>query len=109
MASCTCAQPGKARAADGSLIIEPDCPYHQEAAARPMDHSIPWNCPTYWDGCNCSQTLHDLREELKAALELARDMRSQLPDDVAQQQKYDERLQRLWAPTGSRDGKAGSP
>lgn len=34
--------------------IDPDCPYHRLAAARPWDHRIPWNCPTYWDGCNCT-------------------------------------------------------
>lgn len=33
--------------------INPDCPYHKAATARPWDHRIPWNCPTYWDGCNC--------------------------------------------------------
>lgn len=34
--------------------IKDDCPYHNLAAQNPDDHSIPWNCPTYWDGCNCA-------------------------------------------------------
>ena len=29
------------------------CRYHQGAAQQPWNHRIPWNCPTYWDGCNC--------------------------------------------------------
>jgi hypothetical protein len=35
--------------------IDPDCIYHQMAKKYPKDHSIPWNCPTYWDGCNCKK------------------------------------------------------
>jgi hypothetical protein len=35
--------------------IDPDCPYHLAAAADPGNHRIPWNCPTYWDGCNCPE------------------------------------------------------
>jgi hypothetical protein len=23
------------------------------AAEQPWNHGIPWNCPTFWDGCNC--------------------------------------------------------
>lgn len=34
-----------------------DCGYHNAAAAQPWNHSIPWNCPDYWDGCNCIENL----------------------------------------------------
>ena len=51
--SCICAAPGRIRANGGKLVIDPACGYHQVAADFPNDHSIPWNCPTYWDGCNC--------------------------------------------------------
>lgn len=27
--------------------------YFRIAAENPEDHRIPWNCPSYWDGCNC--------------------------------------------------------
>lgn len=33
--------------------ISPTCRYHQGAAEQPWNHFIPWNCPTYYDGCNC--------------------------------------------------------
>ena len=33
--------------------INPECGYHQAAAAQSWNHRTPWNCPTYWDGCNC--------------------------------------------------------
>lgn len=33
--------------------INPNCEYHQQASEQPWNHRIPWNCPTYWDGCNC--------------------------------------------------------
>jgi hypothetical protein len=46
-------------------IIRDDCPYHNAAKAAPMDHSIPWNCPTYWDGCNCRKRIKELEEKLK--------------------------------------------
>lgn len=29
------------------------CRYHEGAAQQLWNHRIPWNCPTYWDGCNC--------------------------------------------------------
>lgn len=48
---CICAyDPG-----DGSIAIaiQPECQYHRMAAEQPWNHRIPWNCPTYWDGCNC--------------------------------------------------------
>ena len=40
---------------DGSYVfdLDPECGYHGVAAEHPDDHRIPWNCPTYWDGCNC--------------------------------------------------------
>lgn len=49
------------------LVVDPACGYHRAAAAAPMDHSIPWNCPTYWDGCNCARVIADLRAEIAAA------------------------------------------
>lgn len=33
--------------------IRPDCPYHLAASLQPDNHRIPWNCSTYYDGCNC--------------------------------------------------------
>lgn len=27
--------------------------YREGAELQPWNHRIPWNCPTYWDGCNC--------------------------------------------------------
>lgn len=40
---------------DGSYDwnIDPECEYHGRAAAEPWNHAIPWNCPTFYDGCNC--------------------------------------------------------
>jgi hypothetical protein len=29
------------------------CLYHYAAALQPWNHRIPWNCPSYYDGCNC--------------------------------------------------------
>ena len=31
-----------------------DCAYHLAARLQPGNHSIPWNCPAYYDGCNCA-------------------------------------------------------
>lgn len=31
----------------------PDCAYHNAAERQPWNHHIPWNCSTYYDGCNC--------------------------------------------------------
>jgi hypothetical protein len=31
-----------------------NCLYHYAAALQPDNHRIPWNCPTYYDGCNCT-------------------------------------------------------
>lgn len=54
---------------DGSFgwTIRADCPYHARAALNPRDHSIPWNCPTYWDGCNCAAMKAD-RDSLRTQL-----------------------------------------
>lgn len=30
-----------------------NCMYHYAASIQPDNHRIPWNCPTYYDGCNC--------------------------------------------------------
>jgi hypothetical protein len=30
-----------------------DCLYHYAAALQPWNHRLPWNCPAYYDGCNC--------------------------------------------------------
>jgi hypothetical protein len=31
------------------------CLYHYAAQLQPDNHRIPWNCPTYYDGCNCER------------------------------------------------------
>lgn len=51
--SCICPTP-----VDGEWRIRPECTYHAAAAANPRNHSIPWNCPTYYDGCNCDKPEH---------------------------------------------------
>jgi hypothetical protein len=30
-----------------------ECNYHASAERQPWNHRIPWNCKTYYDGCNC--------------------------------------------------------
>jgi hypothetical protein len=35
-------------------VVDPDCLYHYAASVQPDNHHIPWNCPTYYDGCNCA-------------------------------------------------------
>lgn len=35
--------------------ISPTCRYHEAAAEQPWNHHIPWNCPTFYDGCNCEE------------------------------------------------------
>lgn len=71
-ASCICADPKHPRFKEftdawsrGEELADPDCKYHQQAAAAPMDHSIPWNCPTYWDGCNCRTEVRRLRSRVQ--------------------------------------------
>lgn len=51
---CICPIPRQK--ADGSFDwkIRDDCRYHVFALKFAGDHRIPWNCPTYWDGCNCA-------------------------------------------------------
>lgn len=89
--SCTCiAVPGY----DGPIQWE-DCPYHRAAKERPMDHSIPWNCPTYWDGCNCKAEIDKLRESSESALQRERErwaeeLREKLLSDEAQARAADE-------------------
>jgi len=77
---CICPSP-RLDPEDGSeWEISPSCPYHAAAAERSFDHSIPWNCPTYWDGCNCKATLAELRRVRLSASELERlrDLRDHL-------------------------------
>ena len=63
--SCTCiAVPGY----DRSRGIDPDCMYHKQAAERPFEHSIAWNCPTYHDGCNCKKVVKELKAQRDQAL-----------------------------------------
>lgn len=51
---CACVAPDRVKASGGQMPpVLPECRYHAAAAANPRDHRIPWNCPTYWDGCNC--------------------------------------------------------
>lgn len=67
--SCTCMTPERVREArqrGTEAEIDPACAYHRDAAEHPYDHSIPWNCPTYHDGCNCKEQIAALRERLKA-------------------------------------------
>jgi hypothetical protein len=35
------------------------CMYHYGASLQPGNHRIPWNCPTYYDGCNCAEHADD--------------------------------------------------
>ena len=46
---CTCGWGG------GDHKINPGCMYHYAAQLQPGNHRIPWNCPTYYDGCNCEE------------------------------------------------------
>jgi hypothetical protein len=52
---------------DGKWQLNPECGYHQLAARNPGDHRIPWNCPTFYDGCNCRETIASLRAAAAAA------------------------------------------
>lgn len=65
--SCTCTALPSDPKYDKFRTNREDCLYHQQAAMYPSDHSIPWNCPTYYDGCNCRETVRDLREKLAKA------------------------------------------
>jgi hypothetical protein len=56
LSGCTCTPPDNHP--DG-WNSDGTCDYHNLAAEHPDDHTIPWNCPTYWDGCNC----HHLDDE----------------------------------------------
>lgn len=55
---CTCNAHTRARSvvACTTDAHEPDfenCMYHLGASLQPWNHRIPWNCPTFYDGCNC--------------------------------------------------------
>ena len=32
--------------------------YKYGAELQPWNHRFPWNCPHYWDGCNCEDGPH---------------------------------------------------
>lgn len=78
-AGCTCSRaPGfgcGALGADGAYewAVHPACAYHAQAAEQPLNHRVPWNCPSYWDGCNCvggplyADALHALAWMLRTA------------------------------------------
>lgn len=56
LTGCVCVTPSRIAAAGGAMpTILPGCEYHEVAAAYPNDHAIPWNCPSYYDGCNCTR------------------------------------------------------
>ena len=40
---CTC----------GGREVKATCMYHYGASLQPWNHRIPWNCPSFYDGCNC--------------------------------------------------------
>lgn len=63
---CICPMPKKDANGKYDWKIREDCQYHASAAAQPSNHGIPWNCPTYWDGCNCASSLSKQTEEIAA-------------------------------------------
>lgn len=50
---CTCPHPNDR----GNWVLDDTCEYHIQAFLHPNDHDIGWNCPTYYDGCNCVATI----------------------------------------------------
>ena len=38
--------------------------YRHAAETQPWNHRFPWNCPSYWDGCNCEGGPYYDRPEL---------------------------------------------
>ena len=69
---CICPSPGKNPDGSWDWKIDENCNYHATAARYPDNHGIPWNCHTYYDGCNCKNTLKTkkiLVEELMEVLE----------------------------------------
>jgi len=60
---CICPRPNEK---GGQRTIRPDCKYHATAARWPEYHAIPWNCPTFYDTCNCRETVRALRAALAA-------------------------------------------
>ena len=68
---CICPSPTKKPDGPYDWQIESDCQYHATAARYPSNHGISWNCPTFYDKCNCRDKLKcqaEEIEELKAAL-----------------------------------------
>lgn len=53
---CTCScYPGygcDVLAGEPVWVIHPECGYHQAAARQPWNHTNPWACGYYYDGCN---------------------------------------------------------
>ncbi len=69
---CICTTPNRREDGTFDWQIDPACVYHATAAKYPHNHTIPWNCPTYHDGCNCHNVLKDKESEtieLKAKIE----------------------------------------
>lgn len=71
--------------------IKPECEYHAKAFRYPNNHGIPWNCPTYWDGCNCKERLAKAESALSRVREETIDLREALADLVNQINKFAER------------------
>jgi len=57
---CICPKPTER---NGKWEFNPECQYHATAAKYRANHAIPWNCPTYYDGCNCVETVKRLQSE----------------------------------------------
>lgn len=79
---CSAINPPKS---NGKWKIDPKCRYHQLAKAFPCDHSIPWNCPTYWDGCNCEEARVTFKAD-KAALEAKVKRYEQALEEIANEE-----------------------
>jgi len=69
---CVCPSPDRNPDGSWDWKINENCNYHAVAARYPHNHAIPWNCPTYYDGCNCKRVLIEkktLVEDLLDTLE----------------------------------------
>ncbi len=64
VSGCIC---GGRKDAEGEWIILNECEYHSLAAENPTDHSMPWNCPTFYDTCNCATVIDELGRKLMEA------------------------------------------
>lgn len=76
-------------------LIQPACTYHQAAARFPLDHSIPWNCPTYWDGgCNCDPVTWTLMDANTGSLSVSwdGDDLGEPPDEAVDALRHDATL-----------------